>query len=129
MDKDVNIKISRRSTHIMIGKIITLILFGTICGILLAKSELEEYNTGLNLTKEMYMNDFEIYKANMIGTGPMGTTAGIIVFIFMSLVFFGIYELLGRFFGWIIHLIFGDQINTETKTDSETFGRALDTKF
>lgn len=127
MDKDVNIKISRKSTHVMIGKIIVLVLFGTICGILTAKSDLEDNIRGQNLTKEMYMNDYDSYKANLIGTGPMGTTLGIVIFVLMSFIFFGIYELLGRFFGWIIHLIFGDQVNSEPDTD--TFSKALDTKF
>jgi hypothetical protein len=104
MEEEINIKIKKSASTIYLGKIVMLLLFSILCGWTMSESEKEDYKTGQNLTKEQYLANYDSYKTELTSDEPISPLVGTIVFIFLSIVFFGIYELLGVVFGKMVEM-------------------------
>jgi hypothetical protein len=103
MEEEISLSIQRKSTYLIIGKIIVVILLGACFGILISESSMEDAQKAKELTKEKYMADYDNYKAGLT-EDPISGWASIIVFIIFSVVIFGLYELTGKLLAWLLGL-------------------------
>lgn len=116
MEEEIHIKLKRNPSQVLFGKLIVLLAFGICCGILMAISDEKEYEEGKALTKEEYINNYETYKAGLIGKAPVPVAVGVVIFVLMTFTFFGIYEglgiLSGKLIGVIAELVNGGNADT-----------------
>jgi hypothetical protein len=99
MAGSVTIKISRSIWNLIIGKSIILLIIGCFFGLLANTGQNDDLEFGSTLTIEQYTAGYESYRADLLDKNSIWFN----LLIGIGFVFFfgGIYELLGRFFGFL----------------------------
>ena len=101
MSNQITITLSQTRRNAILGKVITLLMIGFVCGYFFGVDQEAEYEKGLGLTLEQYVAEFEAYKSELTEKPPsrwevmLAFNTGIFVVI-------GIYELVARLVGGIV---------------------------
>lgn len=105
MEEQVHLKLNRRTSNILVGKILLLLSFSLMIGYFMTKDDEEDYQAGKRLTKEAYMANYEAYKAELTGSEPTPRPVGYFIVAMLVFTFFGLYEFLGIVFSKIIDFV------------------------
>ena len=104
MSNQITITLSQTRRNVILGKVITLLMIGFVCGYFFGVDQEAEYEKGILLTLEEYVAEFEAYKSELIEE-PMSHWEGMLIFSFCTFVFFGIYELVSRLVGGFVGIV------------------------
>ena len=104
MSNQITITLSQTRRNAILGKVITLLMIGFVCGYFFGVDQEAEYEKGVLLTLEEYVAEFEAYKSELIEE-PMSHWEGMLIFSLCTFVFFGIYELVARLVGGFVGIV------------------------
>ena len=104
MTNQITISLSQTRRNAILGKVITLLTIGFVCGHFFSVEQEAQYDKGLLLTLEEYATELEAYNSELIEE-PMSRWEGILTFTLCIFVFFGLYELVARLVGGIVGMV------------------------
>jgi len=94
--------ISRKSRNVIIGKIIVILILGSLAGYFAEMSARADYEKGKSLTREAYLADYDKYRAELTDSEPSPVAFAVLVSLLVMLAAFGLYELAGKVLGAVI---------------------------
>lgn len=92
----------RKARNALIGKVLMVLLIGLAFGYAVETSSRRDYQKGLELTQEKYLEDYEEYRERLLRLEPTAPAVVAIFSVITAFFFFGLYELGGRALGAIV---------------------------